>query len=125
MWTAKNVGYTAGFLIRVRPKAELLDYPLPTDRPRIKPGQPLAKFIIPANGAHGSEIKKRITVADFEKLKSGEKCIAFYGFIEYRHIFSPPDAEPRYTYFCSYWYTADGKKWKFSPVGPSNWVDYT
>jgi hypothetical protein len=126
IWTAKNVGYTAGFLERVRPKAELRDYPLSAEPPRIKPGQPLARFIIPANGSHGSEIKKRITAEEFEKLASGKKCIVFYGFIEYRHIFSQPDAEPRYTYFCSYWYsTKNGQGWKFAPIGPPKWINYT
>jgi hypothetical protein len=125
-WTAKNVGYTAGFLVKVRARVRLFDYPPPPIRPKFKQTEAFARFIIPPNGEHAGICKKKITAVDFQEIANGKKCIVFYGFIEYRHIFSPPDAEPRHTYFCSYWYSVkNGRSWRFEPVGPPDWVDYT
>lgn len=124
-WTAKNVGYTAGFLVKLRVKTDILDYPLPDKRPEFKESRDFAKFIIPPNGEHGSVSGKTVEKTDFDDIERGNKCIAFFGFIDYRDIFSAQDSEPHHTYFCAYWHIDKQRGRIFEPVGPADWVDYT
>jgi len=121
-WSAINVGKTPAFLKTLLVNLEIINLPLPDQRPKYPVSSQFARFIIPPNGDHRSITKPVILTKEiYRSIKGGSKCINFHGLVKYDDTL---ENREHITHFCSYWHYVSGTA-IFEPVGPPDWVKYT
>lgn len=115
-WSAHNVGEGPAFLTQLWFDVVIALYPVPDKEPGYGKTNAFAEFIIPPNGKHTGRALKHLAVSDILSIQTGEKCILFYGLVDYRDMFN----HCHRTKFCSYWHQQG-----YSPVGPPSYIKYT
>lgn len=119
-WSVENVGNSPAFLTHLWANLVVLPYPVPNRRMDYGVDRDFAEFIIRPNGNHCHEEDRILSEPDVMRIQTGEKCLLFYGLVDYRDTFNTTHR----TRFCSYW-IQEGDKVHFSPIGPRSYIEYT
>ena len=119
-WSVENVGNSPAFLTHLWANLVVLPYPVPNRRLDYGEDRDFAEFIIRPNGNHCHEEDRVLSEPDVMRIQTGDKCLLFYGLVDYRDTFNTTHR----TRFCSYW-IQEGDKVHFSPVGPRSYIEYT
>jgi len=119
-WSVENVGNSPAFLTHLWANLVVLPYPVPNRRLDYGVDRDFAEFIIRPNGNHCHEENRILSEPDVMRIQTGEKCLLFYGLVDYRDTFNTTHR----TRFCSYW-IQEGDKVHFSPIGPRSYIEYT
>jgi hypothetical protein len=119
-WSVENVGNSPAFLTYLWANVVVLPYPVPNRRLDYGENIDFAEFIIRPNGNHCHEEDRVLSEPDVLRIQAGDKCLLFYGLVDYRDTFNTTHR----TRFCSYW-IQEGDKVHFSPVGPRSYIEYT
>jgi hypothetical protein len=123
--SVENVGKSPAFLIQQWINVAIVPFPIP-EPPEYGKSERFAEMIIPSGGTHAQQRWAQITDPEYLALIAGEKCIIFYGFVKYYGV--TRKEPPHETRFCCYWYHLKDdapQKWKFMPVGPPSFIEYT
>lgn len=119
-WSVENVGNSPAFLTHLWANLVVLPYPVPNRRLDYGEDKDFTEFIIRPNGNHCHEEDRILSEPDVMRIQTGEKCLLFYGLVDYRDTFNTTHR----TRFCSYW-IQEGDKVHFSLVGPRSYIEYT
>jgi len=119
-WSAINVGRSPAFLTELVVVPDIFPYPLPDEHPDDQSPKQFAKFIIPPNGKHSSSLPTIVDAGAMQSIFDGKRCQVVYGIARYHDSMG----NPHLTRFCVLRHR-DAEGWKFEPVGPPNWVEYT
>ena len=121
-FTETNMGRSPAFITAILASLKVADYPLP-ETPDYRETEHLAPFFLSPNGIrpHQVEFVKTLTRADFDSILRREKCLLFYGFVEYDDTIH---TDRHVTRFCAYWFYEKGEI-RFSPVGPRSYIEYS
>ena len=98
-WSVDNVGNSPAFLTHLWANLVVLPYPVPNKRLDYGEDIDFAEFVIPPNGNHCHEEHRVLSEPDVMRIQTGDKCLLFYGLVDYRDTFYTTHR----TRFCSYW----------------------
>jgi len=119
-WSFRNVGHSPAFLTELVVVPDIFPYPLPNEHPDDQSPKQFAKFIIPPNGKHSSSLPTIVDAGAMQSIFDGKQCQVVYGIARYHDSMG----NPHLTRFCVLRHR-EAEGWKFEPVGPPNWVEYT
>ena len=120
-WELTNVGRSPGLITSVSKAivcAPLIDAPEPcyADDPL-----PAGELLVPPSGDHAQTSRKDISQEEFADFMTRNRCIMFYGRIQY---YDTSRRDLHVTRFCYRWYL-ENDRLMLDSVGPRNYIEYT
>lgn len=123
IWSAVNVGRTPAFIKEISITVKVRPVPQPNEDIDYAAPQKVSNFIVAPNADHSQRHIYVMPEVEYDSVKRGESCIAFYGFVKYDDTL---ENKEHISCFCAYWrYAAHGTIEVFEPVGPEGWTKYT
>jgi hypothetical protein len=121
VWDAKNFGKSPAFVTFLFSVIKILDLPILGEPPEPKESE-INQMVIPPGESYPRPTKRHITSDEAAEVKTGKKCIVFFGLIKYESRLG--ETKPHHSKFCEYWFYEDGRP-EEPKIGPKGWVEYT
>ncbi|MDZ4342019.1 MAG: hypothetical protein U1E51_06225 [Candidatus Binatia bacterium] len=118
-WSVRNFGTSPAFLTKLSIKFGIERWPLP-EPPKYDAALPFGDLAIPQNRDHATEKTFTLPENIVRDIEDGNGSVLVYGFLKYHDALGDEHA----TRFCCYWFYP-GQIPRFSPVGPSSYMEYT